>query len=110
VQQVLALYRSFKGIGKGEKIDFNLEDISWAYPLIVLPLASYIYSTGSAYGFGNSSAKSYLETIGFPQGVDSVSAFEQQLHKGKNFVPISILKKEAREQRERLETLFVDMQ
>ena len=108
-QQVLALYHSFKNIGRGEKVDFNLEDVSWAYPLIVLPLAAYIYSTGSTYKFGNSSAQSYLETIGFPQGVDSVSTFEEQLHKGKNFVPISILKKEAREQRERLETLFLEM-
>ncbi|MCX5667374.1 MAG: hypothetical protein NTY34_03565 [Candidatus Omnitrophica bacterium] len=109
LQQVLALYNSFKNIKKGEKVNFNLEDMSWAYPLIVLPLTSYIYSTGSTFTIGNSSLKSYLETINFPHGVDSVTAFEQQLHKGKNFVPISILKKDAREQRERLETLFLEM-
>ena len=108
-QQVLALYYSFKNIGKGEKVHFNLEDTTWAYPLIALPFASYIYSTGSTYTFGSSPAKSYLETISFPHGVDSVSTFEEQLHKGKNFVPISILKKGAREQRERLETLFLEM-
>ena len=108
-QQVLALYNSFKNIEKGEKVNFNLEDMSWAYPLIMLPITSYIYATGSTYTLGNSSVKSYLETINFPQGVDSVTTFEQQLHKGKSFVPISILKKDAREQRERLETLFLEM-
>jgi len=108
-QQVLALYNSFKNIEKSEKVNFNLEDMSWAYPLIVLPLTSYIYSTGSTFTIGNSSSKSYLETVNFPEGVDSVTTFEQQLHKGKNFVPISILKKDAREQRERLETLFLEM-
>ncbi len=108
-QQVLALYNTLKNIEKREKVNFNMEDMSWAYPLIVLPLTSYIYGTGSTFTMGNSPTKSYLETINFPQGVDSVTTFEQQLHKGKDFVPISILKKAAREQRERLETLFLEM-
>ena len=76
---------------------------------VFLPLSAYIYSTGSSFTLGNSPVKSYLDTMGFPKGVDTVSLFEQQLQKGKNFVPISILKKQAREQRERLETIFLEM-
>jgi len=108
-QQVLALYNSFKNIDNGEKVNFNLADVSWAYPLVVLPLAAYIHSTGSTFTFGNSPVRSYLENISFPKGADSVSAFQHQTQKGKNFVPISVLKKDAREQRERLETLFLEM-
>jgi len=108
-QQLLTLYSSFKNVGKGEKVNFNLEEVNWVFPLIILPLSAYIYFTGSSFTLGNFAVKSYLDTIGFPKGVDTVSMFEQQLQKGKNFVPISILKKQAREQRERLETIFLEM-
>ena len=108
-QQLLVLYNSFKNVSKNEKVNFNLEEVSWVYPLIILPLAAHLYSTGSAFNYDKSAVKPYLDTIGFPKGVDTVSMFEQQLQKGKNFVPISVLKKQAREQRERLETLFLEM-
>ena len=96
-QQVLALYNSFKSIEKGEKVNFNLGEVSWACPLIMLPLAAYVHSTGSTFTFGDSPARSYLDSISFPAGVDSVSTFEHQVQKGKNFVEaaMSSIKKQA---------------
>jgi len=108
-EQLIGLYNTFKGVGRNERVIFDLNKISWTWPLIVLPLSAYIYDTGSEVRFDNSPIKSYLETINFPEGVSSVSSFGEAIQHDKNYVPISVLEKGSRENRERLETLFLEM-
>lgn len=108
--QLLSLYGAFKNSIASESLTFNFRDISWTCPLLLLPLSAYINTTNSGFiiedGHKN---KSYLEAINFPQGVNSVSQFEQQIHKHKTYIPISMLKKQAGAERERLESQFASM-
>jgi len=108
-QQLQALYNCFKGIGVNERVKFNLKELTWVSPMVILPLCAYAYSTKSQVEYGGTAIKDYLASISFPDGVDTISAFEKQAQRFKNFVPISILRKQAREQRERLEALFLEM-
>lgn len=108
-EQIFNLYHIFKGIGRDERVLFDLNSVTWTWPLIILPLSAYIYDTGSGAKLDQSSIRSYLETISFPGGVDSVTSFGEMVQRDKNYIPISVLKKEDREKRERLETLFLGM-
>jgi anti-sigma regulatory factor (Ser/Thr protein kinase) len=108
-EQIISLYNTFKGIGRNEKVVFNLNTVSWTSPLVILPLTSYIYDTGSQAKLDESPIKSYLETINFPNGVDSVSSFGEMVLRDKDYIPISVRKKDDREKRERLESLFLEM-
>lgn len=102
ISQFGTFYSTFKGINFGEKLEFNLSLLDWVCPLLILPISAYINETQSETKVANCGIKSYLETIGFPKGVDSVSSFERC----KTYIPISVLHKEAIDERERLESLF----
>lgn len=102
ISQFGAFYKTFKSVNFGEKLEFDLSLIDWACPLLILPISAYISETQSETKVASCSIKSYLETIGFPKGVDSVSSFERH----KTYIPISVLHKEAVDERERLESLF----
>jgi len=110
-EHLLALYNCFKGTRANEKVKFNLNGLTWASPLVILPICAYANNTGSIVECGGTSAavKDYLQWVSFPNGVNTISAFEQQIQKFKSYVPISILRKQDREQRERLETIFLEM-
>lgn len=108
--QFFSLYNVLKNIGSQEKIEFDLSNLSWLYPLLILPISAYINTTDSKYTFDvENKCHSYLNTIRFPNGVDSVSLFEQQIQQNKNYIPISVLNREKEEGRERLESLFSKM-
>lgn len=108
-KQLKNLYTVFKNIQFGEKVNFNLNETIWASPLIILPISAYISETKSNFSYEKSNILPYLNTVCFPIGVDSVTAFQEQSQKTKNYIPISILRKQDREKREKLESLFLEM-
>ena len=108
VAQLGSLYGALKSTVPGEPLEFDLSELDWVYPLLVLPLSSYISTTHSSVLSG-SALESYLSTISFPQGVDSVSSFQQQLQRHKNYIPVSVLKGRDPAAREKLESLFQEM-
>ncbi len=110
ISQLSSLYETFKNVPKDENLNFNLDQLIFTGPLLTLPICSYIKTTGSTYSINDASnIKSYLNTIKFPNGVNSVSEFARQIQKTKNYIPISILHKENPMERERLESLFANM-
>lgn len=109
ISQLVVLYTAFKGVEKDETLSFDFSRIKWFYPLLVLPIAAYINDFHSEYQGINSDLKSYLKTIHFPQGIDSVPVFEKETQITKSYVPISILKREKGVDREVLESKFSSM-
>lgn len=110
VSQLLSLYETFKGKSSKDDLEFDLSKIDWFYPLLTLPLSAYINDTQSKYITSNlNNSNSYLDTIKFPEGIDSISSFQQQVQKRKSYIPISVLKKSKGVERERLATLFTDL-
>ncbi len=107
IAQLAALYKTFKGISPKENLEFDLSNLNWFCPLLTLPLSAYVNTTNSNYT--KSQNQSYLDTIKFPYGVDSISSFEQQIQRHKTFIPISVLKREKGQERECLESLFINM-
>ena len=107
--QLLSLYETLKGAQAHEKLVFNFSKLKWACPSLILPLSAYIKETDSSYNLAGSPIKSYFNAINFPRGINSISRFEAEERKNRTYTPISILKKEEKEKRERLETLFQEM-
>lgn len=107
IAQLAALYKTFKDIPPKENLEFDLSELSWFCPLLILPLSAYINTTDSKYSKNQN--QSYLDTVKFPQGVDSLSSFEQQVQQHKTFIPVSALKREKGQEREQLESLFIGM-
>ncbi len=108
--QLVSLYNTFKGPLHDEQVTFDLSEVPWVCPALLLPISAYINSTSSEYSVNtNGNTAAYLETIKFPKGVDSVSVFEAQTQEHKTFIPISVLKKQMGVERERLESMFGKM-
>lgn len=106
ISQFIALYETLKQAKDSEKVQFDYSQLRWACPLLVLPISAYIQATQSQIFMNNCDIKSYLDTIGFPAGVDSVSDFERAMQANKSYIPISVLKKDIGAGRERLESMF----
>ncbi|MFH1298753.1 MAG: hypothetical protein ABII07_02905 [Patescibacteria group bacterium] len=106
VAQLGSLYEVFKGVKFGEKLSFDLCQLNWACPLLVLPISAYVKETESKIGMDECEIKGYLDKMNFPKGVNSISAFQQQVQKHKTFIPISVLSKEEKVGREKLISLF----
>jgi len=105
--QLVSLYNSFKDLSFNEPRNFDLSNIDWFFPLLVLPLCAHINCFKSQFSKNeNNPNHSYLDTVSFPLGVDSVSVFQQQVQAHKTFIPISVLKREKGPDRERLESIF----
>lgn len=104
--QLESLYNTFKDVKPKNNLIFDLSLINWACPLLILPISAYVNNTKNKCEIRNSPIKSYLEKIVFPEGVDSISSFQQKIQSRKNFIPISALRKGAVTSRERLESLF----
>ncbi len=109
ISSFVSLYNTLKGIEWGEKIEFDVSQIKFLCPLISLPISAYIHKTNSTVNNENHATKSYANTIKFPDGVNSVSDLEAEVQQGKTYVPISVLRREAGAERERLESLFSQM-
>ena len=106
ISQMAILYQVFSQIKQKEKVNFDLSNLNWVCPLLILPIAAYIHETASKYKLPlNLDISSYLKTIHFPEGVSSVSAFRRI----SNYIPISLLKRKDPIGRERLVTLFSEM-
>jgi len=106
ISQLSILYKAFKNTNEKEDLLFDLSMVEWGFPLLILPIVAYVKNNKSKIVFDNSKIKSYLETIRFPKGVDSISEFEKQTQIHKSFIPISVLRKKSKIQRERLQSLF----
>jgi len=107
--QLGSLYKTFINTKNKEDLEFDLSLLNWVYPLLVLPISAYINDTRSGYTINQpDKIKTYLKTINFPNGIDSISSFQREIQKHKSYIPISILKKEQGAQRERLEALFAE--
>jgi len=108
VAQLESLYKTFANIQLRQNVNFDLSLLDWVCPLLILPISAYINDTRSNCEINNSSIKSYLEKIVFPNGIGSISLFQQRAQRNKSFTPISVLKKEAGTSRERLGALFME--
>ena len=105
--QLGSLYKTFMSTKNKEDLEFDLSLLDWIYPLLILPLSAYINNTHSTYKINSSNRiKTYLETINFPNGIDSISSFQRKIQKHKSYIPISVLRREEGAKRERLESLF----
>lgn len=102
VAQLKSLYETFKGVNFSEKLSFDLCQLKWVHPLLILPISAYINETGSQLDMNSCEIKDYLGKMGFPKGADSTSAFQ----KYKTYIPISVLNKEEKVGREKLTSLF----
>lgn len=109
IGQLKSLYETLKNTENNENLIFDLSQLSFACPFLILSLCSYLKTTKSAVTNETNVIKSYLNTVNFPNGIDSVSAFQQKMQKNKNYVPISILARESAVEREHLEGLFANM-
>lgn len=109
LSQFLSLYSALKN-KKGNEFNFILDNINWVYPLIVLPISSYIKTTNSKYSLNNlNSISDYLKFINFPHGVNSVSELQKNVLTNKTYIPISIIEKDYIIGRERIEGLFSEL-
>lgn len=106
INQIVAFYQIFSKIKQNEKVNFDLTNLNWIYPFLILPVSAYIRKSDSEYIPPlDDNVLSYLNIINFPGGVNSVSAF----NKFSNYIPISLLKNKDSAGREQLETLFSKM-
>ena len=110
VGQLKSLYETFKNATPKENLNFDLSQLDFACPLLILPICSYLNTTKSEFVISEGSKiKSYLDTINFPKGTSSVPSFRQKIQANKNYIPISVLMREGAVERERLEGLFSTM-
>lgn len=110
IAQLLSLYKTFKNVSEKESLDFDLSELNWVCPFLVLPISAYIDDTKSKYSIHESnSIESYLDIVKFPKGIDSISSFKHQTQQHKNYIPISVLRKDAGVMRGRLEQLFQEL-
>ena len=110
IEQFIALYLTLVGVSKNEKVTFDLTDTVWLYPMVILPIASYIIKTKSEFkNSKNDKTKGYLDTIKFPKGINSINEFSLRAQTHKNYVPISALERNKGLEREKLETMFSEM-
>lgn len=74
--QLGSLYKTFMSTKNKEDLEFDLSLVDWIYPLLILPISAYINNSHSTYKINSSNRiKTYLETINFPNGIDSISSF-----------------------------------
>jgi hypothetical protein len=75
--QLASLYLTFKD-ADGQTL-FDLGRIKWLFPLLILPVATYIQDTASCFAPpSNPDVRSYLETVRFPSGVESISEVQKE--------------------------------
>lgn len=107
LEQFVSLYLALRNTQKNEKLKFNLNNIRFAYPALILPLSAYIKHSGSEYGnIGFCGAGSYLKAIEFPDGIESLPEFNRFSSGEKNYIPISVLLKNDPIKRDKLIDLF----
>lgn len=104
-----ALYSTLSNTSISNSYHFDLREVQWVHPLLVLPLSAFIRASGSKYDLDKTTAVgSYLDTMSFPLGIDKLSPLEQYVV-GRNYTPISVLKNEVDSDREKLQSHFEQM-
>lgn len=103
--QLVSLVATLEGAPQS-KGTIDLSQITWAYPLLVLPLSIYIHETASTVLSCQPQVKSYLKTVRFPHGVTAV---KDLLQIQRNYIPISRLIAADLEGKEKLSTQFDKM-
>ncbi len=105
--QLIALYETFKNINPNELITFDLSRVAWFSPLLLLPISAYAHSTSSQIIYPPD--RSYLNTIQFPQGMESSSELQSQDQIRKNYIPISVLRQDSGADRDRFISVFSNL-
>jgi len=104
LDQLVSLYLTFKNV-HGDVI-FDLSRVRWLFPILILPIASYIHDTNSDFSPPlKTEVESYLRFVKFPEGVSSV----REMRRGENYIPLTLLKKENPVERTRLQGEFLEM-
>lgn len=105
------LYATLANTSVQRQYHFNLCQIPWVHPLLVLPLSAFIQKSGSTYDLNKlSDVGKYLQMMSFPQGIDALSPLQQYGLGDQSYTPISILRNTSTEnQREKLQAQFEQM-
>jgi len=104
LDQLVSLYLTFKNV-HGDVV-FDLSHVHWVFPILILPIASYIHDTDSAFFPPlRTEVESYLGFVKFPGGVSSVRG----MRRGENYIPITLLKEKNPVERTRLQDEFLEM-
>jgi hypothetical protein len=102
--QLIALYRTFRGIQPNQPVSFDFSLTTWVHPLLILPIGAHLQTAGgnitSSSAIGN-----YLSAIHFPNGVSTIDTLEQS----KSYIPIGVLQRQAEVGRDRLESAFLQL-
>jgi len=81
--QLVALYKTLRGLDLNQPVNFDFSLITWINPLLILPIGSLIQTAKSSFT-SSSAINSYLDAIRFPEGVSTVHALQQT----KTYIPI----------------------
>lgn len=108
--QLGSLYRGFQEVNLSQDLELDLSSINFFYPFLTLPLTAIINNFNNKFTINNSEEiKTYLDIIKFPKGIDSTFEFDSHLQQFKNYIPISVLRKEGGKEREELEYSFLTL-
>lgn len=102
--QLVALYRTFRGIQPNQPVSFDFSLITWVNPLLILPIGAHLQTAGGNIS-SDSAISSYLSAIHFPSGVTTIDALAQY----KSYIPIGFLQRQAEVGRDRLESAFLHL-
>lgn len=100
--QLVALANTLQRMQAADSI-FDFQDISWAFPLLILPIAILIHETQSRMESCRPNVDAYLKTIKFPHGISSVSGFSR---KHETYIPIGHLTDDDVVGKEKLSSMF----
>ncbi len=100
--QLVALAITLERI-KDPNAIFDFQDISWAFPLLILPIAIHLHETRSQSDSCRPSVETYLQTIKFPHGVSSVNGLP---HNHETYIPIGHLIDDDVVGKEKLSSMF----
>lgn len=103
-EQLVALYKTLRGLESKQSVSFDFSSIDWVSPLLILPIGALVQTTDSIFS-STTAISSYLNTIKFPNGISSVDTLQQT----KNYIPIGLLQRQSSVGRERLETAFLQL-
>ncbi|MFH1537106.1 MAG: hypothetical protein ABID45_03900 [Patescibacteria group bacterium] len=107
--QLKSLYSALEGVSSDDSVNFNFSKLKWMYPLLILPLSAHINSTKNAiHKIDNKDIEAYLNIVKFPKGIDTITRFEHEQQKRKNYIPISVINRIKKESND-LENMFLEM-
>ncbi|MEX0934965.1 MAG: hypothetical protein WDZ70_01410 [Candidatus Paceibacterota bacterium] len=110
VSQLQVIHEALRGLGDDESVKFDLSKLSFVFPIILLPITSYIHDTKSGYDLDSGhKIESYLNTVCFPDGIDQVSEMERYLARGTSYIPISVLSRGNLDEANKIESLFAGL-